>query len=714
LVYIYFSGHGDVENITVHKNGFLLCYNTPPNNYVLSALSVLHLNDMANTLSVQKKANVLLITDACHSGNMLSAGQNRGPFLQGLAGRDAAQKEIRIISCAPDELSQEGPSWGGGRSVFSYYLVNGLKGLADKTNDGLVTLAEIKDYLSAALAADPVLKNENLKQTPSVNGQLQFVVAKVETATLTVARAEDSAAQVMAAPVANAGMHNEEVIASPQEFFFSQLKKHSLEILTDSLALDAQPVAEIPFVLLRRIRELTGNAVKEQAEQAIRRRNDSLIGQLQLPLPETEAQQYIAGKIAGSAQLAALALLEEQLTGSPKLLARFNGKLAVVFDDRGQQVIDQYLAGDEAELERRRYYNGRRYDVYPKMFSVAIKLAQGNEYLVKMLQVKKHYFSGVAARIKIPLTVPEKQKALLQQAMEEQRKALLLEEHLACIYNEMGVLFQAEKNYGEAEKNYLKATSLSPAWAIPQANLAGLYALTGKLEKGFRAATTADSLQPGLHNTVANLGLLNERNNNYLAAEEYYRRAITINTRHYYPFERLGKLYNQTAMFAMADSFYYEAEKRKRGFYFDQSDVSVTDLPILPAFVQVLYCPVDTAKLLPNDIMGLFAWGVQEYWQKKYAHAERILKRVTALDKNNPLACHYLGKLYYDQQQWEAAGLLFGYAARNYLLPDAFLRYADSVAGLNNYPYDHACFEKFFKKLHYEQLADYCFLGKLN
>ncbi|MBL7726731.1 MAG: caspase family protein, partial [Dinghuibacter sp.] len=47
LVYIYFSGHGDVENITVHKNGFLLCYNTPPNNYVLSALSVLHLNDMA-------------------------------------------------------------------------------------------------------------------------------------------------------------------------------------------------------------------------------------------------------------------------------------------------------------------------------------------------------------------------------------------------------------------------------------------------------------------------------------------------------------------------------------------------------------------------------------------------------------------------------------------------------------------------------------------
>lgn len=714
LVYIYFSGHGDIENITVHKNGFLLCYNTPPNNYVLTALSVLHLNDIANTLSAQKQANVVLVTDACHSGNMLSAGQNRGPFLQGLAGRETMKKEIRIISCAPDELSQEGPAWGGGRSVFSYYLVNGLKGLADKSRDGNVTLEEINNYLSASLAVDAVLKNENLKQTPSVNGQPQFVVARVDAGSLTGVQAEDSAARLFAAPPVAADSPAEEPITNPQEFFFKLLKQYNLEQLTDSLALDEQPVAQIPFLMLSKIKEWHQADIKKDAKKAIDRRNDNLLFQGMLAITENEIQEFIENKIKTSAKLAALAALEEQLTASPKMLTRFSSKLAVAFDDRGQQVIDQYLVGDEAELERRRYYNGNRYGVYPKMFSIAIKLAPGNEFLVKMLQVKKHYFSGVAARIQIPLSEPAKQSVLLQTAFNEQKKALSLEENLACIYNEMGILLQAKKDYAAAEKNYLKASELSPAWAIPQANLAGLYALTGKPGKGFRAGTVADSLQPGLHNAVANLGVLYERAGNYLYAEEYYRKAIDINNRHYYPFERLGGLYNQIAEFELADSFYYEAAIRKKGFYFENSDMGMVLPPIPPANYRPIYCPVDTAKLLPTDLMGLFTWGVQEYNTAKYDNAVRILKRVVALDKKNPLVYHYLGKIYYDRQQWEAAGLMFGYASEHYLETGAFEQYADSVSRSGNYPYDHSCFENFFKMSHYEKLADFCFLGKLN
>jgi tetratricopeptide (TPR) repeat protein len=241
-----------------------------------------------------------------------------------------------------------------------------------------------------------------------------------------------------------------------------------------------------------------------------------------------------------------------------------------------------------------------------------------------------------------------------------------------------------------------------------------LYALTGKLEKGFRAGTVADSLQPGLHNTIANLGVLNERRGNHLFAEEYYRKAIDINARHFYPFERLGQLYNHTAQFALADSFYYEAEIRKKGYYFDQSDWSLVFPPIPPAGRLILFCPVDTAKLLPDDMMALFTWGVQEYNANKYSNAVRILKRVVALDKKNPLVYHYLGKIYYDQQQWEAAGLMFGYAMKHYLLTEEFERHADSVTRSKKYPYDHSCFENFFIKSHYEQLADYCFSGKLN
>ena len=68
LVYFYFSGHGDMENTTIYKLGFLLAQNTPRTNYINNALRIEDLNYYANTLSTKNQAKVVLITDACHSG----------------------------------------------------------------------------------------------------------------------------------------------------------------------------------------------------------------------------------------------------------------------------------------------------------------------------------------------------------------------------------------------------------------------------------------------------------------------------------------------------------------------------------------------------------------------------------------------------------------------------------------------------------------------
>ena len=109
LVYFYFSGHGDMENTTIYNLGFLLCYNTPRTNYINSAVRIEDLNNIANTLSVTNNANVVLITDACHSGNLAGSGF-RGSFLVGNALRKVKNNEIRITSCAADQLSAEDES----------------------------------------------------------------------------------------------------------------------------------------------------------------------------------------------------------------------------------------------------------------------------------------------------------------------------------------------------------------------------------------------------------------------------------------------------------------------------------------------------------------------------------------------------------------------------------------------------------------------------
>ena len=183
LVYFYFSGHGDMENTTIYNLGFLLSYNTPRTNYINNAVRIEDLNNIANTLSVKINAKVVLITDACHSGK-LAGTDYRGTFLVGDQLRTVQNKEIRITSCAPDQLSAEDEGWGGGRGVFSYYLVNGLEGLADEDQNKIVTVSEIKNYLDSSLSADVLLAQKAIKQIPVIKGNNGFTLAMVDNASL--------------------------------------------------------------------------------------------------------------------------------------------------------------------------------------------------------------------------------------------------------------------------------------------------------------------------------------------------------------------------------------------------------------------------------------------------------------------------------------------------------------------------------------------------
>jgi tetratricopeptide (TPR) repeat protein len=168
-----------------------------------------------------------------------------------------------------------------------------------------------------------------------------------------------------------------------------------------------------------------------------------------------------------------------------------------------------------------------------------------------------------------------------------------------------------------------------------------------------------------------------------------------------------------TTDYAAADSFFYEADLRKKGYHFEGNLWGPTRW-VLPTFPgDYIQCPVDTSILDKRDVFAFFTWGVQEYESGKYANAVRVLNKVIALDKTNPLVFHYLGKIYFDQQKWEEAEVMFKYAMQFSLNTEKFDQYVDSVIHSATYLYDHECFEKFFKKKFYEQIEDYFFAGRL-
>ena len=50
-----------------------------------------------------------------------------------------------ITASRPSEVSIELPELGHG--IFTYYLVNGLKGAADLNRDGIISLQELYEYV---------------------------------------------------------------------------------------------------------------------------------------------------------------------------------------------------------------------------------------------------------------------------------------------------------------------------------------------------------------------------------------------------------------------------------------------------------------------------------------------------------------------------------------------------------------------------------------
>jgi tetratricopeptide (TPR) repeat protein len=176
---IYFSGHGDVERKTMAQRGFLLPYDSPPNNYHAGGFALFYLKDIIETLSIGKEAQVIMISDACRAGKLAGSNINGTQTTSILLSKQYAN-EIKILSCQPSEFSIEGEQWGGGRGCFSYHLTEGLYGLADKNGNGSINLLELERHLidNVTTEADPH------SQIPMTVGNKGEVISYVDQETL--------------------------------------------------------------------------------------------------------------------------------------------------------------------------------------------------------------------------------------------------------------------------------------------------------------------------------------------------------------------------------------------------------------------------------------------------------------------------------------------------------------------------------------------------
>jgi len=339
-----------------------------------------------------------------------------------------------------------------------------------------------------------------------------------------------------------------------------------------------------------------------------------------------------------------LIFLRDNITRSKFLLNQFNEQLVVRIGDRGQNMVSLYLNSDEDELKRRSYYNKDNRNIYNQlvsMFSIAEKCGQSGSLLMRAIQVKKYYFTGLIARLQFPFV--EDITGLMDTALEEQLMAVKLQPNTGFLHNELGILYQIKKDFEQAKVHFERAIQLEPKWAIPWTNLVVLYTKMGLKEEAEAASVKALGFQKNLFLTNLNIGVLQTGNKNLLLAEEYFRKSIALDNKNFLPFEKLAYAMLQTTQYAFADSLFKEAKIRKP----DILNPSAGDLllatshnvgqaindvrPVGSVNVAssfVLPFPGHEAPIVlqENDVLSNVVFGVRNFEDQKYTTAIKYFK----------------------------------------------------------------------------------------
>lgn len=678
LIYFYFSGHGDMESETIYKLGFLLAHNTPRTNYINNAIRIEDINNFANTLSTKNEAKVVIITDACHSGN-LAGSEFRGNGLVGKSLSISEANEIRIASCRPDQLSMEDEGWGGGRGVFSFHLINGMVGFAAKKGRAAITLKDLRRFMDSSLAKDKILQRENHVQNAVIDGPDAFPISKADPVKVERIRKEG-----LNMPAASALPEEQaaETIDIALDKFGTWLKKQKLDSGYNYSQLQQLDASEVASAWLQMCKKNVSLASAHAEEN-------------------TALQKVISR----------LGIIQKAVASDSTVRKEFDRLLVVAIHDHAQQVANAYLEGDAAELERRRYYNAGSagYEVYVDMYNVALKLISPDDYLHRIFNVNRYYFAGLAKLLKIPLT--EDREPLIKEGIAYVTEAVNLEKQAPYIYNLLGVLEYYNSNFKTSEHMYLKALELAPKWSIPYNNLLALYLAENNLLLADSIFTIAQEYGRELADFNANAGLLWEIKHDFLKAEEFQRKSIFINSRHYLPYERLANIYTTTTDYALADSFYFEADVRKRGYHFKKFFQHREPAPAGLVLSPELPCNFDSTKVDSKNVVGMFALGIHYYKNGNIDAATIKLNKVIQLDPRHPVAFYYLAKFLFDQKNSPAADVMFRIALDNHLTQDAAMAYQDSLLRVSKYKVE--CFRGQFFNSWFPKENLHAFLGTL-
>jgi uncharacterized caspase-like protein len=184
LVLIFFAGHGapEVDPRGVESDGlakYLVPSDADPNDLYSTGLPMDEFQTIFERIEAEQ---VVVFLDSCYSGaaggRTFSSTRTRNSRVDDIFLERLTRSKGRAIITASraSEVSIELPELGHG--VFSFYLVQGLRGAADLDRDGVVTVQELYQYLEEQVAQRSRAVGGN--QHPVMKGEMDGVLPLVK------------------------------------------------------------------------------------------------------------------------------------------------------------------------------------------------------------------------------------------------------------------------------------------------------------------------------------------------------------------------------------------------------------------------------------------------------------------------------------------------------------------------------------------------------
>lgn len=469
-VIIAIAGHGTVE-VPGSRKGFILTYDSDPQDLNTTALPMDELQSLFEE-QLTRVGRVILFVDVCKSGTI---GTIKNTAINSDVQRlgEAEGDLFGLMASRPRELSLEGPQFGGGHGLFSYFVLKGLMGAADANHDGKVDASELIKYVG-----DQVAAASGDKQHPREFGTYDNSMKLSDTTKPGVdiahwrilydSRSGEPLYLASAAP---------EIVTTPQA---SQALADYHEALAGNRVLPDQPGSA--FEKLGSLKPLLSS------ERYVEEENQLRI--LLEDRAQTELLRYLEGDEIPQTRddfETAARYMEAALRLTPESL---------------------FLEGREDFFRGRALLFDRRFPEAARLLESAIRIDPQAGYAYNAL--------GIAYL----------EQARFSEAIPAFRDAAHRARHWSYPLHNLGLAYMESGNYSDAIRAYQDAMRLSPDLSYLPYNLGFVYQRIGKRRDAEAAYLKARALAPDEPQPPNALGALKASEGKFADAERYYRESL--------------------------------------------------------------------------------------------------------------------------------------------------------------------------------------------